>query len=173
MSAYFIKTNNKRCISCKACEVHCKVNNRVPLGARLGQMVTAGPVERGGLPKIRNLFMPCFHCEEPWCVPACPTGAMTRREEDGIVFIQAELCVGCKACIIACPWNVPQWDEAAGKAIKCDFCRERIDAGKKPACVTACTTHALEFVRPNEASQSVRSAYGTKILLHQPDDPGL
>ena len=173
MSLYYIKTNPKRCISCKACEVHCKVHNRVPLGARLGQLVTVGPVDKGGLPRLLNLFMPCFHCEKPWCVPACPTGAMTRREEDGVVFVRAELCVGCKACIVACPWSVPQWDEAAGKAIKCDFCRERIDAGKKPACVTACTAHALEFVMPGEASLAARSAYATKILLHQPEDPGL
>lgn len=167
MSLYYIKTNAKRCISCKACEVHCKVNNRVPLGARLGQLVSVGPVDRGGAPKILTLFMPCFHCEEPWCVAACPTGAMTRRDSDGIVFVRRELCVGCKACISACPWNVPQWDATAGKAIKCDFCRDRIDAGKLPACVTACTAHALEFVTPNEASLSTRASYATKILLHQ------
>jgi Fe-S-cluster-containing dehydrogenase component len=169
MSKMYIKTNSKRCISCKACEVHCKAKNRVPLGASLGKIVNVGPVAQGSQPRMLNLFMPCFHCENPWCVAACPTGAMTRRDVDGIVFVQRELCVGCKACISACPWSVPQWDASAGKAIKCDFCRDRIDAGKKPACVTACTAHALEFVDPNEASKSVRSSYATKVLLHQLD----
>lgn len=173
MSLYYIKTNAKRCISCKACEVHCKAKNRVPLGARLGQLVSVGPVNKGGKPKIMSLYMPCFHCEEPWCVSACPTGAMTRRDKDGIVYVQSTLCVGCKACIIACPWNVPQWDEATGKAIKCDFCRDRIDQGKDPACVTACCAHALEFVRPNEASKDVRASWGVKLLKHQLDEPGL
>ncbi|WP_027183307.1 4Fe-4S dicluster domain-containing protein [Desulfovibrio inopinatus] len=167
MSKYYIRTNSDRCISCKACEVHCKVKNRVPVGAKLGQIVTVGPVDKGGKPKMMNLFMPCFHCEQPWCVAACPTGAMIRRDEDGIVYVDAELCVGCKACIIACPWDIPQWDEESGRAIKCDFCRDRIDAGKKPACVTACTAHALEFVSPNETSGKVRFKYGKKLLEHQ------
>lgn len=167
MSQYYIRTNAKRCISCKACEVHCQVRNRVPRRARLGQLVSVGPVDKGGRPRILSLFMPCFHCEEPWCVAACPTGAMTRRDSDGIVFVQSHLCVGCKACITACPWSVPQWDEAAGKAIKCDFCRDRVDAGLRPACVTACTARALEFVTPNQASATARAAWGSRILLHQ------
>nr|WP_209280130.1 4Fe-4S dicluster domain-containing protein [Desulfobaculum xiamenense] len=159
-----IKTNQDRCISCNACEVHCKQKNLVPPGARLGQMVTVGPLERAGRPKIMNLFMPCFHCEQPWCVAACPTEAMKRRE-DGIVYVDQELCVGCKACIIACPWNIPQWDETAGKVMKCDLCMDRIDRGLKPACVTACTTHALEFVSPNETSRTTRERHGQKMLL--------
>lgn len=167
MSKYYIKLNQDRCISCKACEVHCKVKNRVPNGARLGQHISVGPISKGGLPRIMNLFMPCYHCEHPWCVSACPTGAMTRREPDGIVYVQSELCVGCKACIIACPWNVPQWDDATGRAIKCDFCRDRIDVGLLPACVTGCTSHALSFVDPNTQSGKTREKYGKNILLHQ------
>lgn len=164
MSIYYIRTNQERCISCKACEVHCKAKNKVPLGAKLGILVSSGPVAKGGNPKILNLFMPCFQCEQPWCVSACPTGAMIRREEDGIVYVSAELCVGCKACIVACPWKVPQWDEISGKAIKCDFCRDRIDRGQEPACVTGCTARALDFVRPNTESARTRAAYGHKML---------
>ncbi|GAB6175802.1 hypothetical protein JCM16814_06930 [Desulfobaculum senezii] len=164
MSKYMIKTNQDRCISCNACEVHCKQKNAVPPGARLGQMVTVGPLKKAGKPKIMNLFMPCFHCEQPWCVAACPTEAMQRRE-DGIVFVDQELCVGCKACIIACPWNIPQWDETTGKVLKCDLCMDRIDRGLEPACVTACTTHALEFVSPNAASRTARERHGQKMLL--------
>ncbi|MFO7596804.1 MAG: 4Fe-4S dicluster domain-containing protein [Desulfocurvibacter africanus] len=164
MSKYYIRTNQARCISCKACEVHCKAKNRVPKGAKLGILVSTNPVKEGDNPKILNLFMPCFHCEQPWCVAACPTGAMTRRDKDGIVYVNAELCVGCKACIVACPWKIPQWDETSGRAIKCDFCRDRLDQGLKPACVTACTARALEFVEPNTESEKTRTAIGLKMI---------
>ncbi|WP_028588527.1 4Fe-4S dicluster domain-containing protein [Desulfocurvus vexinensis] len=166
MSKYMFKTNQDRCISCNACEVHCKQKNKVPVGAKLGQMITVGPLDRAGKPRMMNLFMPCYHCEQPWCVAACPSGAMVRREEDGVVYVQRDLCVGCKACIIACPWDIPQWDEAAGKVIKCDLCKDRLDAGLKPACVTACTTHALEFTSsPNARSAKTRTEHGQKMLL--------
>ena len=165
MSNYFIKIDQDRCIGCKACEVHCKAKNRVPVGAKLGQHVSLGPIMKKEQPAYMYLFMPCFHCEQPWCVSACPTGAMSKREDDGIVYVKAELCVGCKACIVACPWKIPQWDMVNGRAIKCDYCRDRVDQGKKPACVTACTTHALSFVNPNVASSRTREDYAMQVLL--------
>lgn len=167
MSNYFIKIDQQRCISCKACEVHCKAKNRVPAGAKFGQLVSVGPVKKKDKPRYLTLFMPCFHCESPWCVSACPTGAMTKREQDGIVFVDQKLCVGCKACIMACPWKIPQWDEVNGRAIKCDYCRDRVDEGLKPACVTGCTTHALSFIKPNEASSQTRLDYATQVLLSE------
>ena len=167
MSDYMIKTNQKRCISCKACEVHCKVKYNVPPGAKLGQLVSVGPVVKKNKPGYLTLFMPCFHCEIPWCVSACPTGAVQQREKDGIVFIQQELCVGCKACIIACPWNIPQWDQVNGRAIKCDFCMDRVDEGLDPACVTGCTAHALSFIKPGEASEQTRRDFAAELLLSE------
>jgi Fe-S-cluster-containing dehydrogenase component len=165
MSKFMMKMNQDRCISCRACELHCKLSNKVPGDAKLGQLTTVGPLGRAGkAPKIMNQFLTCFHCAQPWCTVACPTGAMQKRE-DGIVFVDPDLCVGCKACIIACPWKVPQWDETAGKAIKCDYCKDRLDAGKLPACVTACCGHALEFVRPNQESSKTREEYSRKVLL--------
>jgi Fe-S-cluster-containing dehydrogenase component len=70
---------------------------------------------------------------------------MQRRSADGIVFVDHNLCVGCKTCISACPWGAPQWNPEIGKVVKCDYCMDRIDAGLKPACVTTCTTHCLSF----------------------------
>lgn len=95
---------------------------------------------------------------------ACPTDAVKKRKEDGIVFVEAQLCVGCKACIDACPWRVPQWDEASGKVLKCDYCRSRIDADEKPACVTACTAHALSFGGPNTGTRKTRQDYAKSLL---------
>lgn len=165
MSRYSIRLNQKRCISCKACEVHCKMKNRVPLGAKLGVLTSVGPLAKAGKPVILNHFMPCMHCAKPWCVDACPSGAMQRRELDGIVFVDQELCVGCKACITACPWMVPQWNEATETVIKCDLCMDRIDRGLAPACVTGCTAKALSFGGLNPVSEKTRKDYATKQLL--------
>ncbi len=165
MSKYTIKLNQKRCISCKACEVHCKMKNQVPLGAKLGVLVSVGPIKKGANPAILNLWMPCFHCAKPWCVAACPTAAMKRRESDGIVYVDQELCVGCKACISACPWSIPQFNEETGTAIKCDLCMDRLDRGLEPACVSGCTAKALSISGVNAASEKARKEYGTKQLL--------
>lgn len=167
MSQFFIETNQDRCIACKACEVHCQAKNSLPRNVKFGQLISAGPLLKKGMPKVLSLFMPCFHCEIPWCVSACPTGAMTKRSQDGIIFVQTELCVGCKACILACPWKVPQWDQSLGRVFKCDFCKDRLDQGLEPACVTGCTAHALKFKRPYASSLDAREAYGRGILMNR------
>lgn len=145
--SYQLLTDENACIACKACEVHCKVWNRVPAGLKLGVLICDGPHFRQGReskPAMRTLYMPCQHCDEAPCITACPTTAM-RRREDGIVYVESTACTGCRACLLACPWQVPQFDAAAGKMRKCDFCRDRVDQGLLPACVTGCTTKALSF----------------------------
>jgi len=107
MSSYYIYQDQKRCIGCRACEVHCKTENNVPVGPCYCKIIQVGPVLRGDIPRVHFVFMPCFHCEVPWCVSVCPTGAMQKRSHDGIVFVDQALCVGCKACISACPWELP------------------------------------------------------------------
>jgi len=145
MSKYYLFQDTKKCIGCHTCEVACKINKNLPVGPRLCQIVTIGPKFIGNLPRAAYTFMPCFHCEDPWCVAACPTGAMQKRPQDGIVFVDTTLCVGCKTCISACPWGAPQWNPGTGKVVKCDYCVDRIDQGLQPACVTLCTTHCLHF----------------------------
>ena len=121
MSKYYIYQDTKRCIGCFSCESHCKTKNNLPIGPRLTQIIPVGPKKVNNLPRMAYVFMPCFHCQDPWCVAACPTGAMQKRPKDGIVFVDDKLCVGCKACITACPWGTPQWNPATGKAVKCDY----------------------------------------------------
>jgi Fe-S-cluster-containing dehydrogenase component len=127
------------------------------------------PVEStvGKIPRIDFIYMSCFHCEKPWCVDACPTGAMQRRDKDGIVFVQESLCVGCKACITACPWGVPQWQSDTGKVDKCDLCKDRIDQGLEPACVTKCTTNCLTFSLAEEVSEQKRRNFAEQIMLNR------
>lgn len=146
MAIYYISQDPRRCIGCYACEVHCKSKNNLPVGPRFCRIRQEGPELVAGLPKITFKFTTCYHCDDPQCMAVCPSGAMQKREKDGIVFVEQEVCIGCRACLEACPWGVPQWDEVNEKAIKCDFCMDRIDAGLQPACVTKCTAHALTWV---------------------------
>ena len=105
MSKYELRHDEANCIGCLACEVHCKTNKDLGPGPNPCRIIAFDPVEVDGLPRTRFVFMPCFHCEDPWCVRACPTGAMQKREKDGIVFVEPSLCIGCKSCIAACPWG--------------------------------------------------------------------
>lgn len=141
---YRIRFDEQLCINCKACEVHCKVWNRMPTGLKLGVHLHHGPFMREGKPVLRTVYMPCQQCDDAPCLSACPTGAM-RRRADGIVYVDSPRCTGCRACVLACPWKVPQYDAASGRVRKCDLCRERLDAGLRPACVTGCVGGALEF----------------------------
>ena len=146
---YSMQTNALLCISCKACEVHCKVKNAVPKALKLGVHLQLGPTLQGEKVSLQNLYMPCLQCKEAPCLSACPTTAM-RKRQDGIVFIEKTQCTGCKACLVACPWNVPQFDSDEGVMRKCDLCRDRLDAGKLPACVTGCTMGALSLDRADD-----------------------
>ena len=94
---------------------------------------------------------------------ACPTGAMRKRPQDGIVYVEHSLCVGCKTCVTACPWGAPQWNPETGKVVKCDYCKDRIDAGLKPACATICTTHCLHFGKVEDMTQIRRERHAKVI----------
>ncbi len=163
MSKYFLEQDTKKCIGCHSCEIQCKSSKSLPAGPRLCQIVGVGPRLVGGLPRASYIFIPCYHCENPWCVAACPTGAMQKRETDGIVFVDHSLCVGCKACIKACPWGAPQWNPETRKVVKCDYCMDRVDQGLKPACVTVCTTQCLHFGENDRLSQIKRERYARQI----------
>ena len=166
MSQYYLSHDPNKCIACYSCEVHCKTKNGLPVGPRFCQIMTVGPNMVGGLPRLGLVFMPCFHCEKPWCVAACPTGAMQKRAKDGIVFVESALCVGCKCCITACPWGAPQWNPETKKTIKCDYCLDRVDAGLKPACVTKCVTHCLDFgTVTGETSQKKRDFFAKAVAF--------
>lgn len=146
MNKYYLYHNTRRCIGCHACEVHCKTSKFLPVGP-IPCVISYPPLKSiRGIPRTEFTFRSCYHCDNPLCVPACPTSAMVKRA-DGIVYVDQEKCIGCMACAGACPWDIPQFNPDTGKAVKCDYCIERIDRGLQPACVTKCTTHALKFVK--------------------------
>ncbi len=106
MNKYMLYLNSKRCIGCHGCEVHCKTNKRLPEGPILCEISHEPLKMLRGVPRTEFRFRSCYHCEDPHCVQVCPAGAMQKRA-DGIVFVDQEKCVGCMACVGACPWGVP------------------------------------------------------------------
>ena len=133
--------DNRKCIGCHACTVACKTENMVPLGVN---RTWVKYVEKGTFPDTRRVFQVtrCNHCENPPCVTICPVTAMYQRK-DGIVDFSSERCIGCKACMQACPYDSIYIDPDLGTAAKCHFCAHRTEIGLEPACVVVCPEHAI------------------------------
>ena len=107
----------------------------------------------------------CNHCFSPSCVSVCPTGAMHKREDNGIVVHNADICIGCRSCIMACPYGHPKYIESTGVILKCDMCAARLDQGDVPACVEACPVKVLTVgtVEENEAAGGKPQGVGFTI----------
>jgi Fe-S-cluster-containing dehydrogenase component/formate-dependent nitrite reductase membrane component NrfD len=133
--------DQSRCIGCHACSTACKAENGVPLGVNRTYVKA---VEIGTFPVARRAFQVtrCNQCDTAPCTIACPTRAMYRRR-DGIVDFDKSICIGCKACIAACPYDAIFINPEDHSAEKCNLCSHRIDAGLEPACVTVCPTGAI------------------------------
>ncbi len=143
---YFDQT---RCTGCGACIVACEDWHDVPAGPVKWMRVLYS--ERGKFPEVfvSHIVAPCYHCVSPLCIPACPVKAISKREQDGIVVVDREACLGnvkCKvACLKACPYDAPQFGpEPDAKMEKCDLCLERWGENRKPVCIEACPTRALD-----------------------------
>ncbi len=134
----------RRCTGCHACSVSCKAEFDVPLGATRSWVEY---VEKGNYPNVRRSFLPrlCNHCSKPQCVDVCPTGATWKRAEDGIVVVDPDICIGCKYCIHACPYDARFLNPVTGSADKCDFCLHRVTQGLEPSCVNTCVGRARIF----------------------------
>ena len=153
------------CVGCHACAVNCKEWNTSgysapltdvdayqdhPEGVWLNRVHT---YEAGTGPDSRTVHFPrsCLHCEEPACVTVCPTGASYKRAEDGIVLVNADICIGCKLCSWACPYGAREFDEDEGVMRKCTLCIDRIynetipERERVPACVATCPASARHF----------------------------
>lgn len=126
--------NYSKCTGCRACEYACSFAHTGvfnPLDSRI---------------KINTFcedftFVPtlCMQCEKPYCVEVCPTGALTKNAETGVVELDKNKCIGCKQCILACPWGSIKLNHTGKEVIKCDYC------GGDPECVKVCAAKALTF----------------------------
>jgi len=150
-----------RCIGCSGCEVSCKQENGVAVDVLWNKVVEQGPF--GTFPDVEHYFLPtvCQQCEEPQCVKACPTGASHIRE-DGVVLINREKCIGCKYCIMACPYGVRSYNRETKVVEKCTLCGQLRAVDEKPACVKACAAKARFFGDlgdpGSDASRALREA---------------
>lgn len=129
------------CVGCRTCELACKDKNDLEPGARWRRvrMLEGGEFPR---PFVYNISMSCNHCADPACMKACPTQAYS-KDDKGIVVHDKSRCVGCRYCMLACPYSAPQFNPKEGKVSKCDFCRDYLQNGKNPACVDACPLRVL------------------------------
>jgi tetrathionate reductase subunit B len=151
---YAMVIDARRCYGVHACTVACKAENKVPLGVNRSWVEE---IEKGNYPNVSRSFLPrlCNHCAEPACVSVCPTGATWKRREDGIVVVDKDVCIGCKYCVQACPYDARFVNEDTGTADKCDFCIHRVSQGLMPACVEACPSRARIFGDLNDPSSEV------------------
>jgi Fe-S-cluster-containing dehydrogenase component/formate-dependent nitrite reductase membrane component NrfD len=138
---YGFVIDNRKCIGCHACSVACKTENHVPLGVN---RTWVKYVEKGRYPKVRRHFQVtrCNHCQDPPCVEICPVTAMFQRP-DGIVDFDSGRCIGCKACMQACPYDAIYIDPEGETAAKCNYCAHRVEVGLEPACVIVCPEQAI------------------------------
>ena len=163
--AYGFFTDTSVCIGCKACEVACKQWNELPgnepvfgdgydnTGSLDAQnwrhvkfldIVQDKPVSAGNGKAWLMMSDVCKHCKQASCLEVCPTGAIIRTEFD-TVFIQPDVCNGCRDCIAACPYGVIEMDQHKGVAQKCTLCYDRLQGGLEPACAKACPTQSIQF----------------------------
>jgi len=170
-----------KCNGCYTCVMACKMRNGTPKGVFWNRVLER---EEGEFPNVTRTFLPvlCNHCKEPPCVEVCPTGASFQRA-DGIVNIEADKCIGCRYCTMACPYEarvfvdkiepyypagLTPFEEVKyanfqeGTVTKCNFCVERVDQGLDPFCVAMCPTAARTFGDLNDPESAVSLLVGRK-----------
>lgn len=163
-----------RCTGCHICIARCKKWHRdTPNG--LANLLIVPTKEKGKYldTGMTYMFVPCYHCAEPPCVPACPVGAITKREEDGVVVVDSETCLGkdnCELCREACPYDVPQFETGNNARMhKCDLCLDRLAEEKSPICVEVCPLRALDAGPLDELKAKYGDRKEVKGFVYSPE----
>ena len=160
---YFDST---RCTGCTTCELACKDYKNLDTPLRLRKVLD---IEGGDWTAdednawvtsgfVYHISAACNHCDMPACVAICPVGAIAKNDDNGLVTIDAEICIGCGSCLQGCPYNAPKLT-VDNIAVKCDGCFDRVSEDKMPICVESCPLRALEFGDIEE----LRSLYGDTV----------
>jgi len=150
-----------KCMGCRGCQYACKQWNDLPaeethnwgsyqnppaLSAKTWTLISFHEVEEDG--KLDWVFLKeqCMHCLEPACISACPVAAL-RKTEEGAVLRDEKRCIGCRYCMVACPFGIPRfdWESPLSLVKKCNFCIDRLHAGLTPACAKTCPSGAISF----------------------------
>lgn len=167
------------CIGCKACVSKCKEVNKNPPEFQSSDELWDHPIDLSA--KTMNIIKQyrtgkalhkdskdvedsytfikrqCMHCVDPSCVSACPASAMVKDSSSGIVRWVAENCIGCRYCMVACPYNIPkfEWDKALPRIRKCELCRQR-EEGKYSGCAEACPTGATLYGKTSDLMEEAK-----------------
>ena len=157
---YGMVIDTRKCKGCHACTVACKSEFDLPLGVTRSWVEF---VEKGDFPNVERKFMPrlCNQCTDAKCITICPVEAAYRREEDGIVVFDQDLCIACKKCVDGddklpgCEYGAAFMNPVSGKAQKCDFCVHRVSEGVVPSCVNTCPSRARIFGDINDPNSEV------------------
>ncbi|MBI3362190.1 MAG: polysulfide reductase NrfD [Chloroflexi bacterium] len=168
MTQFGFLIDNRKCIGCHACSTACKSENEVAVGVN---RTWVKYTEKGVFPDTRRYFQVtrCNHCANPPCVYICPVTAMYQRP-DGIVEFDPALCIGCKACMQACPYDAIYIDPDSGTAAKCHFCAHRTEVGLEPACVIVCPEHAILAGDLDDANSEISRAVATQqVRVRKPE----
>lgn len=155
--------DSTKCIGCKSCVVACADANGLQPDTRVDSLHQAPNDLNSFTKNIIKLYKPkegesgkfafvkrqCMHCVDPFCVAACPFHALEKNKVNGVVSWTADKCIGCRYCQLACPYQIPKfdWDAFNAKIVKCEFCKERLAAGKEPACTYVCPPKAVIYGR--------------------------
>ncbi|HED10225.1 MAG TPA: 4Fe-4S dicluster domain-containing protein [Caldithrix abyssi] len=172
MMRYAMAIDTKRCVGCADCVVACQTENNVPEGFCRDWIVEE---TIGAFPELQLEIRSerCNHCDDSPCVRCCPTGA-SHYEEGGVVLVNHDECIGCKACIASCPYDA-RFVHPEGYVDKCTFCIHRVREGKNPACVEVCPTHAMIFGdlddRNSEISKALRTRKHKTLIPEAGTDP--
>jgi len=154
----------RKCIGCHACTIACKAEHQIPIGVNRCWVKT---VEQGSFPSTRRFFFPvlCNQCDAAPCMAICPTRALFKRR-DGIVDLHSDVCIGCRACMVACPYDQLFIDPNTHTAEKCNFCANRVENELLPSCVAVCPTECRIFGDlddPTSEVARIAQAQGTAV----------
>jgi tetrathionate reductase subunit B len=147
---YGLLFDTQRCIGCRTCVIACKVENGIETGSWMKVLNNSGTttdIPVGRYPRLSLSWQPhtCMHCENPPCLEACPVEGAIYKRPDGIVLIDRDKCIGCRACGDACPYDAIHFNPNDGCAEKCTLCSHRIDQGLEPFCAKECICGAIRF----------------------------
>ncbi len=171
MSRNCIVVDLDRCIGCFSCEINCKTENDIALGEQWNKVMVKGPY--GDFPNLEQYWLPvmCQQCKDAPCTNVCPTGASYRNEE-GTVLIDKSKCIGCKYCMMACPYGVRSWNTSEKVVEKCTLCSHRTSVGQEPACVAKCCAECRfygDLDDPNSSASKALAAADPESIHHLTD----
>jgi carbon-monoxide dehydrogenase iron sulfur subunit len=157
-----IAVDPQKCTGCRICELACSVHNYGEVNPVRARIFVVRD-ESGGL--VSTIPVVCRQCEDALCERLCPARALERDTTTGAIVVVEERCLGCRTCVVTCPFGAPAVDPQLGIAQKCDLC------GGDPTCVRVCPNQALVLVPPEEESLRRRRGEAERYLAALRDTP--